>query len=110
MQTKIAAIIPPKSPPIAPLIVLLGLIVGQSFLPFNKLPAKYAITSVAGVTAKASTKAENGAKWFTAITQNANPKLVQRETFPGAGHAMSYMVDTERYWKVATEFMQKVLA
>ena len=44
------------------------------------------------------------------LAQNANPKLVQRETFPGAGHAMSYMVDTERYWKVATEFMQKVLA
>lgn len=44
------------------------------------------------------------------LAQQANPKMVRRETFPGAGHAMSYMVDTERYWKVATEFMKEVLA
>lgn len=47
---------------------------------------------------------------MSALAQQANPGLVRRETFSGAGHAMSYMVDTERYWKVATEFMNKVLA
>ena len=41
--------------------------------------------------------------------QQANPKMVRRETFPGAGHAMSYMLDTKRYWKLATEFMAEVL-
>ena len=41
--------------------------------------------------------------------QQANPKMVRRETFPGAGHAMSYMLDTGRYWRLATEFMAEVL-
>lgn len=40
---------------------------------------------------------------------DANPKLVTRLTFPGAGHALSYMVDTQRYWQVVTEFMEKIL-
>ena len=44
------------------------------------------------------------------LAQQANPKLVQRVTFPGAGHAMSYLVDTERYWKVTTVFMNNVLS
>lgn len=44
------------------------------------------------------------------LALQANPEMVRRETFPGASHAMSYMVDTERYWKVATEFMNEVLA
>lgn len=47
---------------------------------------------------------------MSALAQKANPTLVRRETFPGAGHAMSYMVDTKRYWKVATDFMKQVLA
>lgn len=47
---------------------------------------------------------------MSALAQEANPQMVRRETFPGAGHAMSYMVDTQRYWKVATEFMKEVLA
>lgn len=42
--------------------------------------------------------------------QKANPKMVRRATFPGAGHAMSYLVDTQRYWKEATEFLKEVLS
>ncbi len=48
--------------------------------------------------------------YMSAQAQQANPQMVRRETFPGAGHAMSYMVDAERYWKIATEFMKEVLA
>ena len=47
---------------------------------------------------------------MSALAQQANPKLVRRETFPGAGHAMSYMVDTDRYWKAAIGFMSEVLS
>lgn len=43
------------------------------------------------------------------LARQANPEMVHRVTFPGAGHALSYMVDTERYRKVATEFMNEVL-
>lgn len=39
----------------------------------------------------------------------ANPQLVQRHTFPGAGHAMSYLVDKPRYHRIVTEFVQKAL-
>ena len=39
----------------------------------------------------------------------ANPALITRCTFPGAEHALSYLVDTKRYWSIVTEFMQKVL-
>ena len=39
----------------------------------------------------------------------ANTEKVQRLTFPGADHGISYLVDTLRYQKVVTEFMQKVL-
>lgn len=41
--------------------------------------------------------------------QKANPALIQRHTFPNAGHALSYLVDTQRYWKVVTEFMSRIL-
>lgn len=47
---------------------------------------------------------------MSAQVQQANPKMVRRVTFPGAGHAMSYMVDTQRYWKIVKEFMNEVLA
>lgn len=43
------------------------------------------------------------------LARQANPALVRRLTFPGAGHAMSYLVDTKRYWEVATAFMNEVL-
>ena len=42
--------------------------------------------------------------------RQVNPSLVRRHTFPGAGHAMSYLVDTERYWQIVSEFMKEVLA
>ena len=50
------AITPPINPPIAPLIVLLGLISGQSFLPLNAEPTRYAPTSVNAVVVKAKIK------------------------------------------------------
>lgn len=39
----------------------------------------------------------------------ANPEKVTRYTFPRADHALSYMVDTPRYRKLVTEFVQHVL-
>ena len=39
-----------------------------------------------------------------------NPTLITRCTFPGADHGFSYLVDTPRYRKIVTEFMEKVLA
>lgn len=39
----------------------------------------------------------------------ANPKTVRYVTFPGAGHAMSYLTDTPRYRRIVTEFMNEVL-
>lgn len=41
--------------------------------------------------------------------QEANPDMVTRHTFPGAYHALSYMVDTPRYRSLVKEFMEKVL-
>ena len=39
----------------------------------------------------------------------ANPKMVRLHTFPGADHALSYMVDTPRYRKIVEDFMEEVL-
>lgn len=39
----------------------------------------------------------------------ANPKMVRRYTFPGAEHAISYLVDTERYSKIIIDFVQEIL-
>lgn len=38
-----------------------------------------------------------------------NPEFVERHTFPGADHGISYLADTPRYRQVVTEFMEKVL-
>lgn len=43
------------------------------------------------------------------VIQRANPEQITRHTFPGARHALSYMVDTPRYRKLVTEFMETVL-
>ena len=43
------------------------------------------------------------------IIQQANPKMIRRYTFPGADHALSYMVDTPRYHALVKDFMKKVL-
>lgn len=39
----------------------------------------------------------------------ANPDLVQLETFPGAGHGLSYIVDPERYKRLVAGFEKKIL-
>lgn len=44
---------------------------------------------------------------MSAQIQSANPALIQRETFPNAAHGISYMVDRERYRKLAAEFISK---
>lgn len=41
--------------------------------------------------------------------KQANPALVERHTFPGADHALSYLVDTKRYWQIVMAFMERVL-
>lgn len=43
------------------------------------------------------------------VIQEANPEMIHRHTFPGADHALSYMVDTPRYENLVKEFMKKVL-
>ena len=40
----------------------------------------------------------------------ANPTLVTRITFPGAGHGMSYLVDTPRYQALTKAFINGCLA
>ncbi len=39
-----------------------------------------------------------------------NPAMITRHTFPGADHGISYLVDTPRYRKIVTEFVDKVLS
>ena len=34
----------------------------------------------------------------------ANPELVRLVTFPGAGHGLCYLTDTERYRREVSEF------
>ena len=46
---------------------------------------------------------------MSAKIAEANPEMITRYTFPGADHALSYMVDTTRYRKLVTEFVQNVL-
>lgn len=41
--------------------------------------------------------------------RSSNPEFVTHHTFPGAYHALSYMVDTPRYKSIVKEFMEKVL-
>ena len=43
------------------------------------------------------------------VIQEANPEMISRHTFPGADHALSYMVDTPRYHQLVKDFMKKVL-
>ena len=39
----------------------------------------------------------------------ANPTLVTRHTFPGAGHGLSYLVDTPRYQALTQAFLDRCL-
>ena len=41
---------------------------------------------------------------MSAEIQRANPAMVQRHTFPGAGHGLSYVVDARRYEQLTREF------
>ena len=41
--------------------------------------------------------------------QLSNPSMIRRETFPGAGHALSYLSDTPRYWNIVHECVGSVL-
>lgn len=38
-----------------------------------------------------------------------NPEMVTRVTFPGADHGISYLVDSGRYKKIVTEFVENIL-
>ena len=40
----------------------------------------------------------------------ANPKLIELHTFPGAGHGLSYLVDTERYVNLVQEFCGRIFS
>ena len=39
----------------------------------------------------------------------ANPGMVQRITFPGAAHGVSYLADTPRYHRIVKNFLKKVM-
>ena len=38
----------------------------------------------------------------------ANPAMVDLQTFPGAGHGLSYLTDTERYTGLIEAFCRKI--
>ena len=40
----------------------------------------------------------------------ANPQMVTRVTFPGAGHGISYLADEEKYKKVTGDFLNRIFA
>ena len=39
--------------------------------------------------------------------RRANPELVERHTFPGAGHGVSYFADPERYLAIVRDFIKR---
>lgn len=47
---------------------------------------------------------------MSAEIERANPAMVKRFTFPGAGHGLSYVVDAERYERIVREFADGCLA
>jgi len=47
---------------------------------------------------------------MSAEIERANPGMVQRHTFPGAGHGLSCVVDGERYGRIVEEFVEGCLA
>lgn len=38
---------------------------------------------------------------------DANPAMVERHTFPKAGHGLSYLYDTERYRRIVSDFLRR---
>lgn len=47
---------------------------------------------------------------MSAPVEKANPNMVRRYTFPGAEHAISLLVDEERYRRIVAEFVEEILA
>lgn len=45
---------------------------------------------------------------MSAEAAEVNPKMVQRHTFPGAAHGISYLVDTPRYHKIVKDFINSL--
>ena len=39
----------------------------------------------------------------------ANPEMIEFHTFPGAGHGISYLIDTERYIRLVSDFADRVI-
>lgn len=46
---------------------------------------------------------------MSAVIARSAPDLVKRVTFPGADHAISYLVDEPRYRQIVTDFVNSVL-
>lgn len=46
---------------------------------------------------------------MSAVLVKANPGKVQRRTISGADHGISFLVNTQEYCRIVTEFMEKVL-
>ncbi len=46
---------------------------------------------------------------MSAAIQASRPDIIQRETFPDAGHGISFLVDEARYKKIVGEFTERVL-
>ena len=46
---------------------------------------------------------------MSAEIEAANPAMVRRHTFPGAGHGLSYVVDAPRYEQLVKEFIEDCL-
>ena len=40
----------------------------------------------------------------------ANPQMVTRVTFPGAGHGISFLADEEKYKEVTGDFLNRIFA
>lgn len=48
--------------------------------------------------------------WMSEPVLQANPEMVQRFTFPGAAHGISYLVDTPRYHQIVKEFVRNAMS
>ena len=48
--------------------------------------------------------------WMSRAIAEANPRMTERHTFPGAGHGLSYLADTERYTRLVTDFCEKIFS
>ena len=42
------------------------------------------------------------------VIAQANPEMIERHTFPDAGHGLSYLVDTARYARLVEDFCKKI--